>query len=177
MLYADRTIDMDDDRVHVRLLGPRDWLHLRSVRLRALAESPTAFARDYRQEARWSRRDWLATFEAATWITASYAGADQIIGLARTTRETHRSLNIESVWVEPSFRGRGICRRLFEAIIAHERHIGVDELRMWVFRTNDIAHRAYARLGFVPTGERQFLPSAGQTEIRLRLAIGRAGAA
>jgi RimJ/RimL family protein N-acetyltransferase len=175
MLHADRLIDMDDDRFHLQLLGPADWLHLRSARLRALTESPTAFGTEYRHLACWSRREWLATFEAATWITAWYTG--QIIGLAQSAHETHRSRNIESVWVEPSFRGRGICRRLFEAIIAHERHLGVDELRMWVFSTNDIARRAYARLGFVPTGEWHFLASVGQTEIRLHRPIGRAGAA
>jgi hypothetical protein len=49
--------------------------------------------------------------------------------------------------------------------------MGVTELLLWVLEDNHAASNAYRALGFVPTGERQFLRAFGRFEQRLRLEI------
>ena len=158
--------------IDVSLLAPTEWPQLRTARLRALHESPDAFLSEYEREFGWSEREWLAMFESAVWVVARSRG--RIVGLARSSRAAaeHWQRHVESVWVEPRFRRRGITRLLIEGLIACERSAGVSELVIWVIDGNDHARRVYERLGFRPTGERQVLPNhAGRVEERLLLRI------
>ena len=162
------------DRVRVGLLAPGQWRALRRVRRRALDESPDALAL-YEREPQWSAQEWRSTFDAALWFTAD-AGRRRV-GLARSVRESGRpwQRNIESVWVAPAFRGRGIARLLIDTVAEHETSNGVTELLAWVLDGNDQARRVYRRLGFESTNVRQPLPgSPGRIEERfvLRLADG-----
>lgn len=55
---------------------------------------------------------------------------------------------LQSVYVRPSWRQRGVFRRLLETLreIADDHH--VCELRLYVHRGNESACQAYRRLGF-----------------------------
>ena len=77
---------------------------------------------------------------------------------------------IESIWVAPTHRRLGVFRTLLNALVDRERTNGVCDLALWVLEHNHDAQRAYTRLGFVPTGERQRM-SGGRYELRLRLKI------
>ncbi len=158
--------------IDVLVLSQADWMHLKSVRLRALQDSPHAFASAYQHEARWSEDQWRSTFDASLWLVAR--ARHGLIGLARSTpAERIWQRNVESVWVQPDRRRRGVIRLILQRLIEHEP-AGVTELYAWVLDGNDAARRAYLRLGFVFTGERQPLPgSAGRMEERLVLRIGR----
>jgi ribosomal protein S18 acetylase RimI-like enzyme len=157
--------------IDVRPLSAMEWPQLRMARLRALQESPEAFISEYERESGWSKREWLAMFESALWVVARNRG--RIVGLARSSREAAQpwQRHVESVWVEPHFRRRGITRRLIEGLIEGEHGAGVSELVIWVIEGNDRARRAYERFGFKPTGERQPLPGGGRGEERLLLRI------
>jgi RimJ/RimL family protein N-acetyltransferase len=63
--------------------------------------------------------------------------------------------------------------RLARALVEIDGPIGVTDLMLWVLEENHDAQRAYEALGFEPTGDRQFLPSLGRFERRLRLGIRR----
>ena len=54
----------------VRPLEPGDWHVLRTIRLRALAESPRAFTSHYHRESRWNEYQWRRRFDTAHWIVA-----------------------------------------------------------------------------------------------------------
>jgi L-amino acid N-acyltransferase YncA len=158
--------------VDVLVLTPADWLPLKNVRLRALQDSPHAFASAYHYEARWSEDDWRSTFDASLWLAAR--ARHGLIGLARSTRgDRVWQRNIESVWVQPDRRRRGVTRLMLQRLIEHEPD-GVTELYAWVLDGNEAARRVYQRLGFVFTGERQPLPgSVGRMEERFVLRLGR----
>ena len=158
--------------VDVLVLTPADWSQLKSVRLRALQESPHAFASAYQHEARWSEDEWRSTFDTSLWLAAGTR--HDLIGLARSTSaERAWQRNVESVWVQPDRRRRGVTRMMLQKLIEHEPG-GVTELYAWVLDGNDAARRVYQRLGFVFTGLRQPLPgSMGRMEERLVLRIGR----
>ncbi|HEX6040959.1 GNAT family N-acetyltransferase [Longimicrobium sp.] len=68
------------------------------------------------------------------------------VAFARVVTDRATFAYLADVYVLPAFRGRGISRRLMEAITAHPDLQG---LRRWMLMTQD-AHGLYARFGFRP---------------------------
>jgi L-amino acid N-acyltransferase YncA len=156
----------------VDFLTPAEWPQLRTVRLRALRESPSAFASSHELEATRSEHEWRATFVDGTWVVARTPHG--IVGLARTTQADAGPAQryVESVWVDPGFRQRGITRQLLDALIERERRMEVRELLLWVIDGNDTARRIYEHLEFRSTGERHLLNDrSGRFEERLALRL------
>lgn len=55
---------------------------------------------------------------------------------------------IQSVYVEPSLRGRGVFGRFFELLRSEARRKGVKVVRLYVDKRNGSAIRSYAKCGF-----------------------------
>jgi GNAT superfamily N-acetyltransferase len=156
------TLDMD-------LLVPADWRVLRAARLNALLDSPRAFTSTYAHESDWGEFEWRRVFDAATCIVAREAV--KVIGLAKSVAEPLRPWmrHLESIWVAPTHRRRGVFRALLGHLAEIDHRTGVTDLMLWVLEDNYDAQRAYYAVGFEPTGERQFLPALGRFERRLRV--------
>jgi L-amino acid N-acyltransferase YncA len=175
---ADREDRPTGLRAEVTTLHPSRWPVLRSLRLRALQDSPSAFGSEYRHEVGWSADVWAREFESSVWVVAR--DGDTEVGLARSVKEVegaeHR--NIESVWVAPRHRRLGICRMMLSRLVELERTAGASELRAWILKGNVTARNAYLRFGFVLTGEQQpCLGANGRLEERVSYRIGETNAA
>lgn len=155
----------------VRLLEPADWRLLRDTRLRALIDSPQAFTSSYHSERRWNEQQWRQRFRAATWMVALDRGA--VIGIAGLVNDhPEEPEHVESIWVAPSHRGRGVFRSLLQSMIEISRRAELDFLWLWVLEDNAHARRVYAHLGFVWTGEQKPVQADGpRLERRLRLTL------
>jgi GNAT superfamily N-acetyltransferase len=153
------------------LLTPVDWHMLRSARLYALLDSPDAFTSSYAYESAWGEMAWQQVLDAATWIVAREA--QTVIGLAKSISEPGcpSTRYVESAWVAPTHRRRGVLRALLHRLAEIDRQTGVTELMLWVLEDNHDAQRAYQVLGFESTGEQQYLPAFGQFERQLRIEI------
>ncbi|MBI3406806.1 MAG: GNAT family N-acetyltransferase [Planctomycetes bacterium] len=55
---------------------------------------------------------------------------------------------IQSVYVRPEFRRRGVFRVIFEHIVAVAQRSGVIGMRLYVERDNAIAHKTYLKMGY-----------------------------
>jgi ribosomal protein S18 acetylase RimI-like enzyme len=161
-----------ESTLELELLTPLDWDVLRAARLYALLDSPDAFTSSYARELTWQGSEWQRLLNSATWIVAR-DNQHVVVGLAKSTRDPERPAcrHIESAWVAPTHRQRGILRALLQSLIELERQRGVTDFLLWVLEENHSAQSAYQALGFEPTGERQFLPVFAQFELRLRLVI------
>jgi RimJ/RimL family protein N-acetyltransferase len=138
-----------------RLLTPNDWRVLRSARLQALSDSPHAFTSRYAVELAWSERQWRQRFDCGTWVVAiDRSHVVGVLGLIRPP-QPHEAWYLESIWVAPAHRHRGVLRSLLGAVAEIGRRVGLSHLLLWVLEDNVVARRAYARVGFVPTGKRQ----------------------
>jgi ribosomal protein S18 acetylase RimI-like enzyme len=155
----------------LQMLSPVDWRVLKEVRLRALQDSPHAFMSCYDTEILLSDLEWRRMFDASTWIVAREANA--VVALARSVGDPMRpwTRHVESIWVAPTHRRRGVFRGLLYALAEVERERGITDLLLWVMEDNHDAQRAYETVGFEPTGESQFLPDLGRFERRFRLGI------
>lgn len=157
--------------LEIRLLTPADWQLLRATRLRALTDSPHAFTSDPGRERGWSEHQWRQQFDTATWVVA--VERDHVIGIAAVADgQPPEGPHIESIWVAPTHRRRGVFRALLDAVVEIGRLMGARELLLWVLEDNTAARETYDRLGFVETGERQPV-DVGRTRVerRLRLVI------
>jgi RimJ/RimL family protein N-acetyltransferase len=154
-----------------RMLTSADWQVLRETRLRALRDSPHAYISRYRSELVWSESQWRERFDTAAWAVA--VNRYDVVGLAGLVGDQpYEAHHVESMWVAPTHRNRGVSRILVNTMADLGRSAGLSHLLLWVLEDNIAARQAYARLGFVPTGERQPIDSAPRRfERRLRLDI------
>lgn len=135
--------------VVVRPLAPDEWRELRSIRLAALSHDPTAFARTHGEEAddgseRW--RDRAAGGPMSQNFVA--VEADRFIGLVGAFRPDDGPTELVSMWVSPEARGRGVGRRLVEAVVAWAQRFDHSSVELWVTNGNRAAIGLYESCGF-----------------------------
>jgi GNAT superfamily N-acetyltransferase len=146
--------------VEVRPATLADWPTVRSIRLRALADAPDAFASTLEREAAFDDAEWQRRVAPGNWVLA--LAEDDVVGVAAGIQERGRpddDRHLVAMWVAPEFRGRHVADRLVAAVADWARSNGAVTLSLWVAAGNDRARRCYLRLGFEASGERQPLPN------------------
>jgi ribosomal protein S18 acetylase RimI-like enzyme len=167
------------DAVSVRRVVVQDAERLRSVRLAALAESPSAFASSYAGEAAQPPEFWRGRATGApdrVDLFAVVGAAQEVVGLCGcwVSASEPRVAEVVSMWVDPVARGRGVARSLVEAAVAWADAAGADHVELWVSRGNGDAIAAYTTLGFEGIGVEHLDVAATdaspcRTELRMRL--------
>jgi len=156
---------------------PDDWRDLRDVRLRALADAPTAFGSTLAREVAFPDDVWheraaqgrtllaRTVLDDGTPDDGTLAGGDRspgrVVGVAAviSSHDDPTTAELVSVWVDPGARGTGVAAALLRSADALAAELGARTLALWVTRTNARARRLYGRAGFAPTGETKPLPS------------------
>lgn len=132
---------------------------LRSIRLRALQDSPGAFETTLQDAVGWPTEMWDRQLEQLATFVATASGAD--IGLVRGS--AHNDLAdaayLTSLWVAPESRRQGIGSALVDAVADWARSQGYGLLFLDVVETELPAIALYARQGFAPNGEGSTLPA------------------
>lgn len=130
---------------------------LRTVRLAALADCPSAFLETHAEVLAdplemWEARAAASTGEGDALIVLALEG-DEAVGMAGIAREIgqrrrHRAA-LWGVWVAPSHRGRGVGRRLVDACLEWARENHVRAVYLEVVDGEDPTRSLYGRLGFI----------------------------
>ena len=89
-----------------------------------------------------------------TYIVAK--SADKAIGSLMLTREWSDWTNrwywwIQSVYVTPDFRGKGIYKAMYDKVKEMAKEAGVTQIRLYVDKTNYRAQQVYQKLGMSET--------------------------
>lgn len=162
----------------VRRIRPDEGALLRSVRLSALADSPSAFGSTYAAEADQPDDYWTDRAKVGAegeWSVTFFAMADDaVVGLVGGYRpdSATRSVELVSMWVSPAHRRGGVALGLVAAVVGWARRIGMETVGLWVTRGNDGAMRLYETAGFELTGDHQALPSDPcKDELRMRILL------
>jgi ribosomal protein S18 acetylase RimI-like enzyme len=153
--------------IAVRRVVPDDWPALKALRLEALQETPIAFCERYADAVRETDEGWQArtargaeggdSFQVLAWLR------DLPVATSVGFLDGQDAV-LAAVHVTPACRGRGVLDAMVEQVAAWARRHGCPRLRLLVHETNLPAQRAYARLGFVPTGHREPYPLDPATE-------------
>jgi len=155
--------------VMVREVKADEWELVRDVRLAALHEAPYAFGSSYAREAQFTEEQWRGRFSSrsVTFLAELPDGAEPV-GLAGVYEDDGMA-DLVSMWVRPAARGLGVGAALVTAAADWAKARDHDTLYLWVTESNPAAVGLYRRCGFIPTGERQPLPSdPSLPEIRMR---------
>lgn len=137
--------------ITVRRLGASDWQLKRDLRLKALQDSPKAFASSYDLEVHRSVEEWQ------NWPSdgAYFAAFDdrKAVGIAGSWMRAGEPqvTHLISMWIAPDARGAGIAGLLTTAVAAWAREHKAARMELEVAAGNDTAMRAYLRNGFVAT--------------------------
>lgn len=129
----------------------------KSVRLRALQDTPTAFGSTYAKESALSQNDWVKRVD--TWNGPSgvcYLGIDNdepcgIIAGYFDENDPRRAW-VASMWVAPTHRRTGLGTMLMDAVKSWAASCEAAELYLMVTSNNAAAMRFYERCGFKFTG-------------------------
>jgi GNAT superfamily N-acetyltransferase len=157
--------------VRIRQLESHEWALIRELRLRALADSPDAFARTLAEALGENDAYWVKLAGSVTqpdgqvMLVAELDG--RAVGLAFGLFDKERATtgHVAGMWVDPEARGRGVGRALLESVIAWARSRALDRLELWVTKGNGVAARLYERAGFADTGRRDALASNPSLQI------------
>ncbi|MFJ3310824.1 GNAT family N-acetyltransferase [Streptomyces sp. NPDC086549] len=157
----------------VRRAAVEDWAVLRSLRLRALEVDSDAFGSTLDHELAQPEVFWRERISQDAWFLAWANG--QAIGTAAAVAAASGASaerQLDAMWVDPAYRGRGIANALTDAVCAWAKSQGATSLSLTVIDGNETARRLYLRLGFRPTGEREPRPrNPAQIRERLRLRL------
>jgi ribosomal protein S18 acetylase RimI-like enzyme len=139
-------------------LSPRLLTHFKTVRLRALKDTPSAFGRTHAEESQFSDAEWRKR------ITMWNSGTHSVCYIARDGHtpcgiiacylDDHHPPrpNVASMWVAPSHRRSGLGTRLLNHVQRWALDLANPQLRLMVTSGNAAAIRFYQRYGFVLTG-------------------------
>ena len=144
--------------ISLKRITPADVTLFKTVRLRALHDTPSAYSSTYAEECRLADAEWtarIAEWSGSASMTYIAMDADAACGIAGGyLHQTDSSrAHLVSLWVAPSHRRLGVGANLVHAIIAWARDQKARTLELIVTSNNDIAINFYSRLGFAFTGK------------------------
>jgi len=134
----------------IRPTTPDDWHTLKTVRLAALRDAPTAFGVTHASAAQYTDAQWQT--RAAGSDKAEYLLAfdgEQAVGIVAGVINGQNEYNLIAMWVHPEYRGRGVAGQLIAAIKERALARGHRRIVLDVAPENVSAATLYQRQGFV----------------------------
>lgn len=139
-------------------------MHLKTVRLSALKDSPTAFGSTFARESQFSDEDWarrVLFWNCRGAVCFIALDEDEPCGIiaGKLDDADSQKADVLSMWVAPAHRRTGLGARLVHEVRAWALDLGVRELRLMVTNINSAAISFYRRCGFAPTGNTEPYPN------------------
>lgn len=159
----------------MRHLGPDDRAVLRSVRLRALADAPSAFGSTVAREEAFTDADWdarLATPGAATFVAVDAGGTPVGMITGVPADAAAGGVDLVGLWVDPSARRSGVGDALVACVLAWAAESDLVVVHLCVTEGNEAAERLYRRRGFRRSGRVEVRDRDGCVEIAMESRVG-----
>jgi len=156
----------------------RDARILRDAVLDAVGTSPDSFMKTIEDVEAQPFDYWKNEIKSSTWAVVQRDS--EIVGVVagklpdsdKDQEDQASTRYIESVWITPRLRGRGLGKRLIHYLLEMEyrKDQQIRHFLLWVFATNSAAIKMYEHLGFRPTLESKLLQRTGhsrtETEVK-----------
>lgn len=111
------------------------------------------------------RDSWIS--EDDFWVAEAFDGA--LVGCIRLSSDTAAGGELETCFVAPDYKGKGVGRALFQALESRAKTIGLRHIEL---DADPFAEAFYARMGFVTTGRSPSGSIPGRTLPRMRMELG-----
>jgi GNAT superfamily N-acetyltransferase len=146
---------------------PDEWRVYRAVRLAALHDAPQAFWTTLADASAVTEEEWRRRLADGACFVAAVEGRP--VGLAAGFREESETAELVSMWVQPTWRRRGVADQLVAAVIGWAAVESFARIQLWVAVGNEAAERLYARHQFVTTGEVQPMHPEEPTRLEFQM--------
>lgn len=148
---------MDAPEILVRQFLASEWRSYRDFRLRALSDSPNAFATTYEEskplpDENWERRFASSSANRELPLVAEVQGEFVGMAWARIEASVPATAHIYQMWVAPTHRKKGVGRKLLVEMIDWSKLCGARRIVLGVTCGDSFARRLYTWAGFVATG-------------------------
>jgi len=135
--------------MNIKLLTNEDWSAFKSLRLESLRLHPEAFSSSLKDESLMADETFQASLTKNDIFGAFING--QLIGCVGffvfSPQKMRHKGAIFAMYIQPSYRKKGIAEMLLKAVIAHaSQH--VTQLHLTVVTTNQVALNLYQKNGF-----------------------------
>ncbi|KRF30597.1 GNAT family N-acetyltransferase [Nocardioides sp. Soil805] len=152
----------------IEQLGPDDWQEFREIRMRALADAPTAFSMTLADAEEQPEEVWRGRLDQGDPILAVRDG-DRLVAMGGGWRppEDPDRVMVWGMWTAPEARGRGYARALLDHLVDDARSYGASTVELHVTEGNDNARRLYEDCDFIATGE--WTPLREGSRLRIEL--------
>ncbi len=145
--------------VRVERLAATAWERWREVRFRALLDAPDAFGSTLERERAFTEGEWIERLSMGpVWLAVDEDLGEDVGLVACGTHAPDAEPWVYSMWVAPSWRGRGAAELLLAAVVEFAREGGARTLGLDVTDRAPRAQRFYERFGFTARGTPQPLP-------------------
>jgi ribosomal protein S18 acetylase RimI-like enzyme len=146
----------------IRALGVDEWRLWRSLRMRAVEESPDAFRTALALESAEADEWWIdlirqAAIHPQARLLIAEVDDDPVAMLFGRLDDETQLLDIGSVWVDPDVRRRGVGRSLMNAAMSWADERGAVGVELWVTEGNEAAQQLFEQFGFMSTGDSELL--------------------
>lgn len=138
--------------IEIDAMQPADWPQVRAIYLEGIATGQATFEQDAPDWATWDRKH-LSNCRLVT------RHGEEIIGWAALTpysaRAVYAGVAEVSIYIAAAHRGRGVGRRLLEALVTASEAAGIWTLQAGIFPENRASVRLHERYGFRIIGRRE----------------------
>jgi ribosomal protein S18 acetylase RimI-like enzyme len=145
--------------ISLALITPENAMTFKSVRLRALQDSPSAFGSTYAREVHLTDEEWILRThkwkgQVGIGFLAMDDQGDSACGMVCSFLDDHDTTQADliSMWTAATHRQQGVGRLLVNAVEDWARSRGAGTLLLMVTSNNAPAIAFYERLGFSKTG-------------------------
>jgi len=155
------------EHVHIRRAAVGDEATVRSLRLQALSDAPSAFGSTYERELARTTADWQRWFSPG--VTFILESLDRPSGLVAGVRDSDdpNVVHLMAMWVHPALRGAGAADALVASVLTWAVEVGANEVRLHVAKDNERARHCYERNGFRATGRESAEHREGLNEVEM----------
>jgi GNAT superfamily N-acetyltransferase len=151
--------------MHIRALKAHEVGLHRSLRLRALRDTPEAFGETLAEAELQPGEYWRDQTRAVTessyhaMFLACQNNAVHGSTYGLTDRDLPRAGRVGGMWIDSRYRRQGIGRALLEAVFACADERNFTSLGLWAPAHSPAAVSLYRQMGFYETGKQRSLPS------------------
>jgi ribosomal protein S18 acetylase RimI-like enzyme len=154
----------------------RDARILQDALLVAVGTSPDSFIKTIEEVKGQPLEYWINEIRSSTWAVAQRG--KEIVGLvagkppdsAHDREDQMFTRYIESVWITPELRRKGLGKRLIHFLleIEYRKNQQIRQFLLWVLATNKDAKKMYEHMGFKATKESKLLRRRGRLRTRVK---------
>lgn len=138
--------------VEIDAMQPADWPPVRAIYLEGIATGQATFEQDAPDWEAWDRKHLLVCR-----LVARQQG--EVVGWAALTpysaRAVYAGVAEVSVYIAAAHCGKGVGRRLLEALVIASEDAGIWTLQAGIFPENSASIRLHERCGFRVVGRRE----------------------